>query len=102
VVCDDSRDDWIEAGRRAVAMMTSSLHHDHADGEWIAEARDLMTGLDPCEMALTLAWVTRLGAESMIESHGNSRERALETLREIALGLEKALVSDLTTEDVRD
>ncbi len=102
MVCDEDeqgRNDWIEAGQRAVMLMTSSLHFTHAAGGWVIETKQLLTGLTPCELALTLMWVTRIGAESLA---AGGETVALEALADIGLSLEKAGSDADLLPDVRD
>lgn len=85
-------DEWLEAGQRAVMLVTSAIHHPHATVNALGETVDLMKGMTPCEMALTVTWLTRLAAESLVGEQAGDRPQALNVLREIGLELEEAFV----------
>lgn len=80
-------------------LVTSALHHPHATLNALGETCDLMKGMTPCEMALTLAWVARLAAESLVGEQAGDRPRALNVMREIGLELEGALTRDRELQD---
>jgi hypothetical protein len=81
-------------------LLTSSIHHLDNDRAWLDEVRSLMTGLDRCEMALTLAWIARLGGESLVDRR--DEKEALATLRGMGLALEEARSGAVALKDVRD
>ena len=80
-------------------LLTSSVHHLRDEAEWLRETRELMSGLSACEMALTLAWVARLGAEALVDQAGDA---ALDGLKTLGLALEEARSGALSQPDVRD
>jgi hypothetical protein len=83
-------------------LMTSSMHHLEATADWITEAKTLLTGLTPCELALTLVWMTRIGADALLEGAEGKRDDALELLQSVGLALEETLSKAVAPGEVRD
>lgn len=79
-------------------LVTSAIHHPHATLNALGETCDLMIGMTPCEMALTVTWLARLASESLVGEQQGDRPRALEVMREIGLELETALMRERSLE----
>lgn len=79
-------------------LVTNAIHHPHATMNALSETCDLIKGMTPCEMALTVVWLARFAGEAMVGEAMGDRTGALEVLREIGLELETALMRENSRE----